>query len=135
MNDLRFASRQLLKHPGFTAVAALTLALGIGATTVVFSIVNGVMLQPLEYPEPDRIVNVWETDPKKGSMSMTSPANFVDWRRENKVFEAIAFTAEHSGMTTRSFIYTGGGQAHRLPGRFVSHELLQGVWRETASRM
>ncbi|MEW6305735.1 MAG: ABC transporter permease, partial [Verrucomicrobiota bacterium] len=121
MPDLRYALRQLRKNPGFTAVAVLTLALGIGATTTVFSIINGVLLQPLPYPGSDRIVNVWEADAKKGFRSNnTSPANFVDWRRENTVFEAIAFSGEFGGMVTRSFIYTGQGLAQRLPGRFVS---------------
>lgn len=121
MNDLKFAFRQLVKNPGFSAAAVLTLALGIGATTTVFSIVNGVLLQPLPHPGSDRIVNVWEADPQRGFwFNNTSPANFVDWRKDNGVFEAIAFSAEHSGMTTRSFIYTGDGPAQRLPGRFVS---------------
>ena len=124
MHDLRFAFRQLLKNPGFTTVAVLTLALGIGATTTIFSIVNGVLLQPLEYPGSERIVNVMEVDPKEGARNSygnyTSPANFVDWRRENQVFEAIAFAAHHHGWMTLSFIYTGDGIAERLPGRFVS---------------
>src|SRR5688572_19647920 len=121
MHDLKFAIRQLLKNPGFTTVAVLTLALGIGATTTIFSIVNGVLLQPLEYPGSERIVNVWESDPKKGFQNnYTSPANFVDWRRENQVFEAVAFAAHHDGWTTLGFIHTGEGFADRLPGRFVS---------------
>ncbi|MCI0541423.1 MAG: ABC transporter permease [Verrucomicrobiales bacterium] len=121
LQDARYGTRKLRKNRGFTAVAVITLALGIGATTVVFSIVNGVLLQPLEYPGSERIVNVWESDPKKGFQSnYTSPANFVDWRRENQVFEAIAFAAHHDGWTTLSFIHTGEGFAERLPGRFVS---------------
>lgn len=121
LQDLRFGVRMLWKNRGFTAAAVLTLALGIGATTIVFSIVSGVLLQPLDYPDSGRIVNVWEADPKKGFQSnYTSPANFVDWRREHQVFEAIAFAAHHDGWTTLSFIHTGDGVAERLPGRFVS---------------
>ncbi|MCI0538908.1 MAG: permease prefix domain 1-containing protein, partial [Verrucomicrobiales bacterium] len=124
--DIRFAARMSRKNIGFTATAILTLALGIGATTVVFSIVNGVLLKPLDYPGSERIVNVWEGDPKKGFdynyNNYTSPANFVDWRRQNKVFEAIAFAAHHHGWITLSFIHTGDGIAERIPGRFVSSD-------------
>jgi putative ABC transport system permease protein len=121
MNDLKYALRMLRKNPGFTTVAILTLAIGIGATTTVFSIVNGVLLQPLEYPDSDRIVYVWEADKEKGfQFNRSSPANFLDWRRENDVFEAIAFDAFHSGPVTRSFIHQDDGRAERLPGRFVS---------------
>ncbi|MGB0581111.1 MAG: ABC transporter permease [Limisphaerales bacterium] len=122
MNDLKFAFRMLMKNPGFTAVAVITLALGIGATTTVFSVVNGVLLKPLEYDGSDRIVYVYESDPEKGFRRRnTSPANFVDWRRENTVFESLAFTAEYMGQVTRSFLYTGddGDSAQRHSGRYV----------------
>jgi putative ABC transport system permease protein len=122
MNDLKFAFRMLIKKPGFTAVAVITLALGIGATTTVFSVVNGVLLTPLEYPDADRIVYVFESDPEKGFRRRhASPANFVDWRRENTVFEALSFTAEFNGQKTRSFLYTGGDEdsARRLVGRYI----------------
>src|SRR5688572_22033057 len=66
LRDVRYGTRVLRKNPAFTLVAVLTLALGIGATTIVFSIIDGVLLQPLEYPDSGRIVNVWEGDPKKG---------------------------------------------------------------------
>src|SRR5439155_10801516 len=66
MNDLKFAFRQLLKYPGFTAVAVLMLALGIGANTAIFSIVNSVLLRPLPFKEPGRLVTVWERNPKQG---------------------------------------------------------------------
>lgn len=121
LRDIKFAFRQLRKSPGFTTVAVLSLALGIGATTLVFSIVDGVLLRPLAFPGSGRIVHVLEADPEKGLKHRnTSPANFVDWRENNTVFEAIAFSAEHSGQTTRRFIYTDGMQAHSLSGRFVS---------------
>lgn len=122
MNDLKFAFRMLMKNPGFTVVAVITLALGIGATTTVFSVVNGVLLKPLEYKGSDRIVYVYESDPEKGFRRRNaSPANFVDWRRENTVFESLAFTAEFNGQKTRSFLYTGGAEdtAQRFSGRYV----------------
>ncbi len=72
MNDLKFAFRQLLKNPGFAAVAVLTLALGIGATTTVFSIVDGVVLKPLHYEQPGQLVQVWEA---------AAPANATRFRR------------------------------------------------------
>jgi hypothetical protein len=120
VQDFRFAFRQLLKNPGFATVAVLTLALGIGATTTVFSVVKGVLLRPLNYPGSERIVHIWESDPERGlSRANTSPANFVDWRRESTAFEAIAFSAEHAGNISRSFVLTGEGGAERLRGRFV----------------
>ena len=82
MQDLRFALRQLLKNPGFTAVAVLTLALGIGATTAIFSVVHAVLLQPLPYPEPDRLVRIHETIPVRGVERVpVSVANYLDWRQ------------------------------------------------------
>jgi putative ABC transport system permease protein len=124
MQDLRLALRLLRKNTGFTVVAVLTLAIGIGATTIVFTIVNGVLLRPLNYPDSDRIVLVWEGDYEKGFShgyhDQTSPANFMDWRRENTVFEAMGLAENHSGDATRSFIYASEKEALRLNGRFVS---------------
>ena len=66
MNDLKFALRQLVKHPAFTVVAVFTLALGIGANTAIFSLIHGVLLKPLPYPEPDQLVTLWERSPQRG---------------------------------------------------------------------
>ena len=124
MHDIRYALRLLRRNPGFTAVSVLTLALGIGATTIVFSIVNGVLLQPLAYPDSDRIVQVFEGDAEKGFTynypNQTSPRNFLDWREKNTVFESIAVYANFKESVTRNFIYTGGDTPRRLNGRFVS---------------
>ncbi|MBI4661005.1 MAG: hypothetical protein HY735_19400 [Verrucomicrobia bacterium] len=88
MNNFKFAFRQLLKNPGFAAVAGLTLALGIGANTAIFSVVNAVILRPLPYPESERLVWLSERHPNFSVMSIAYP-NFTDWRAQQTVFEHI----------------------------------------------
>ena len=89
MNDIRFALRQLRKSPGFTFVAVLTLALGIGANTAIFSVINAVLLRPLPYPEAHRIVTLSECGPSQPEISISWP-NYLDWKAQNNVFESIA---------------------------------------------
>jgi putative ABC transport system permease protein len=92
MNDLKFAFRQLLRNPGFTAIAVLTLALGIGANTAIFSVVNGVLLRPLPFPEHERLMTLWESSPAQGiDQQPVSPPNFADWRAQSGAFEEMAF--------------------------------------------
>lgn len=91
VRDLRFAVRSLLRRPTFTAVAVLTLALGIGGNTAIFSLVKQVVLEPLPYPEPDELVMVWEHATSRGrTANVVNPGNFVDWREQNTVFEGMA---------------------------------------------
>src|SRR5258705_10368915 len=87
--DVRYAGRQLRKSPGFTAVALLTLALGIGANTAIFSVVYGVLLRPLPYHEPSRLIVLNETTPRVGAVSV-SYLNFLDWRAQSRGFSEMA---------------------------------------------
>ncbi len=89
--DVRYAARTLVGNPGFTAVAAITLALGVGANTAIFSVVNAVMLRPLNYAEPARLVRIWESNPEGGwPQFAASHPNFLDWRMQQTRFKSIA---------------------------------------------
>src|SRR3712207_2691639 len=114
-HDIRYGVRALWKSPGFTAVAVLALALGVGANTAIFSVVNGVLLRPLPYKDPGRLVRLSEQSAKLPQMSVSYP-NFVDWRAQQTVFEQMAATQFDS------YNLSGGGEAERLPGRNVSPE-------------
>ncbi|HXW55040.1 MAG TPA: ABC transporter permease [Candidatus Cybelea sp.] len=113
IQDVRYALRMLAKNPGFTAIAVLTLALGIGANTALFSVVNGVLLNPLPYPHPERLVAVAEQFPPFPEASLAYP-NFLDWVRMNRTFEALA-AYRHT-----DFNLTGRGDAQRLSAQEVS---------------
>ena len=95
MNDLRFALRQLRKSPGFTLIAVLTLALGIGANTAIFSVIYAVLLRPLPYPESDKLMIVTETDANQPQISVAFP-DYLDWKRDNTSFEEIAISRRES---------------------------------------
>jgi putative ABC transport system permease protein len=101
VSDVRFAGRLLVKQPGVTIVALLTLAIGIGGNTAIFSAVDALLLRPLPYPEPDRLVKVWEKRPAEGVLdNVVAPADFIDWARMNTVFEEMAaYTAITADLT------------------------------------
>jgi putative ABC transport system permease protein len=120
MNDLRFAFRQLLKNRGFTVVAVLTLALGIGANTAIFSVLNAVLLRPLPYPESERLVWLSERGPNFPTMSVSYP-NFIDWRAQQTVFEQIGV------YNWGSYNLTGRGEAQRLTGVRASADVFAGL--------
>ena len=117
MSDLRIAARTLLKHPGFTVVAALTLALRIGANTVVFSFVDGILLRPLPYPDPDRLLLVRDVQPSLSEAPMSYP-EYLDWRGQDQLFSAVA------AMSRLRFNFTGEGEPERLNGIRASASLL-----------
>jgi putative ABC transport system permease protein len=95
ITDLRYALRQLSKAPGFTFLAVLTLGLGIGANTAIFSVINAVLLRPLPYPDPNRVVIVTESEAEQPSISVSFP-DYLDWKKENRVFEELAVTRRES---------------------------------------
>ncbi len=113
IQDLKFGLRMLAKNPGFTAVAVLTLALGIGANTALFSVVNGVLLKPLRYAEPDRLVAVYSRDANFATSSISYP-NFLDWVRDNRSFSSLA------AYRSDSFTLTGMGEPERVAADMIS---------------
>ena len=115
IQDVRYAIRSLRKNPSFAAIAILTLALGIGANTTIFSVVNGVLLKPLPYPNPGRLLTLWETHPTFGQFLSAAPANFYDWRAQNTSFDKMAALDPYP-----DFILTGTGEPRRLNGAAVT---------------
>jgi putative ABC transport system permease protein len=119
--DLRYGVRMSMKQPGFTLIAVIALSLGIGANTAIFSVVNAVLLRPLPYQDPDRLVVLWETHPQivlRDERSNVSPANFIDWRDQSRVFEQVAALGGQRG-----FNLTTGGEPERIQGARVSVSL------------
>src|SRR5688500_8427797 len=115
IKDIRYGVRGLLKKPGFTVIALITLALGIGANTAIFSVVNAVLLKPLQFHDPERLVIVWEDATFAGFPRNTpAPANYVDWKTQTQSFEDMAATAEWT------FNLTGDGDPERVAAYAVT---------------
>src|ERR1700730_14743863 len=115
IRDIRYAVRSLFKRPGFAAIAVITLALGIGANTAIFSVVNAVLLRALPFPDPDRLVMVWEDATYAGFPRNTpAPANYADWKSQNHVFEGLA------ALDDRSFNLTGDGDPQKIESHGVT---------------
>jgi predicted permease len=112
-SDIRFGARVLWKSRGFTIVTVMTLALGIGGNTAIFSIVNGVLLNPLPFPQPEQLVALHESKPNFDKGSISYP-NFLDWQKDNHTFSSMAVSRGYA------FSLTGKGEAEQVNGEFVS---------------
>ncbi|HEV8483087.1 MAG TPA: ABC transporter permease [Blastocatellia bacterium] len=120
--DLRYGARSLRKNPGFTAVAVITLALGIGANTAIFSVVNSVLLRPLPYPDPDRLVMVCGISLQAAQDKIPlCEADFLDWKSQNHVFESLA------AFSTNRFNYTGGETPEQIEGAWVTADFFSTI--------
>src|SRR6185503_16943133 len=119
-NDVRFALRTLGRSPGFTAAIVLTLSLGIGASTAIFSIVRGVLLRPLPYADPERLVRIWEVSPRGNDHNVASVGNYVSWREQAKSF---AVMGTHMAPYGASFV--GDGEPARITVTDVTPSVFQ----------
>lgn len=118
VQDIRYALRQLARNPGFAIAATVTLALGIGATTAIFSAVHAILLRPLPYPEPDRLVALWESHPDRSTRNIVSSGSYLDWRDRATTFEGLAAYSGRFGLGL-----TGRGEPIRVTGRSATPNL------------
>src|SRR5579863_6923878 len=115
MKQWSIAFRALLRRPSYSITALLMLILGIGATSTLFSVIDTILLKPLPYPNPDRLVTVYESSPsKKNSLSLIAPVRLEEWNRLNQTFDGVA------GVYTENITDTSGPEPERLSGRRVS---------------
>jgi putative ABC transport system permease protein len=126
LRDIRYGVRSLLKRPGFTLIALVALALGIGANTAIFSLVNAVLLRPLPFAEPDRLVWVWGNIKNGGNRASVSPADFLDYRQQQNTFEEFA-----ASLPLR-LNYTGGDEPERLEASGVTGNYFQALGAKPA---
>ena len=117
IQDMRYAFRTLSRNSSFSLVVVLTLALAIGANTAIFTVVDGVLLKALPYPDPDRLLMLWESSLSNGSLGTVAPANFYDWREQNRSFQKMAAIDPYP-----DFIMNRSGEARRLAGAAVSQD-------------
>jgi putative ABC transport system permease protein len=127
MQDLRYAFRMLLKLPGFTTVAVLTLALGIGANTAIFTVVEAVLVRRLPFKDPDRLVYVWERNLKSDrTTNVVGPANYVRWKERSVSFESLGGVGEWTGTVT------GSGEPEKIPLGYVTADFFRTLGVEAA---
>lgn len=124
IQDLRYGFRMLLKRPGFTIVIVLTLALGIGANTAIFSMVNAVLLRPLPYPDPDRLIMVRAFNPQLNQETGAAPGNILDWRAQNTAFEGMA------AWYTSTMIHRDDFGAEMVTNAFVTEDFFPVIQRQ-----
>ena len=113
INDIRYGLRSLLKQPGFTVVAVLTIALGVGATSAIFSVINGVLLNALPFPNSEQLISLSETSQEVPVMAVAYP-NYLDWRPQQTTLQDLAARLPAGG------VLTGAGEAERITGRLVT---------------
>jgi predicted permease len=117
MHDIQYALRTLARNFAFSCTVVLTLASAIGANTVIFTVINGVLLKPLPYPESERLLTLWERSLSDGTLGTVAPANFYDWREQSRSFEKMAAIDPFP-----DFILNGSSEARRLAGAAVTHD-------------
>ncbi len=130
LQDLRHGARLLLGSPGFTIVAVAALAIGIGANTAIFAVVNTLLIQPLPYKDPDRLAIIWEHNiPRDRKNNVVSPGNYLHWREMNGVFAEMSVVS----MTFRA-AYTGDGEPEEVAQQIVNATLFPDPWSERRAR-